>query len=83
MGIHNLYELVHDIVDEVSDIMADTQNSDEEDVKSALARTTQDGSGFTSVDELPASDFDSFAQSEVENNHDGDNEAAVEGAEVK
>ena len=47
---------------------------DEEDVKSALERETHDGSGFDSEDELPESDFDSFSEDGVENDHDGDNE---------
>lgn len=76
MGINNLQELVDGMITN----MADAQN-DEEEVKAALARTTQDGSGFTSVDELPASDFESFSEPEVENNHDGDNDPAVEGAD--
>lgn len=50
------------------------QNYDDEDVKAALAKSdTQDGSGFDSEDQLPASDFDSFSQDGVENDHDGDN----------
>jgi len=47
---------------------------DEEDVKSALERETHDGSGFDNEDELPESDFDSFSEDGVENDHDGDNE---------
>lgn len=46
---------------------------DDEDVKTALAKTdTADGSGFDSEDELPESDFDGHAPG-VENDHDGDN----------
>lgn len=80
-GASVLYE-IHDEVqhytEEVS--VADAQN-DEEDVKAALARTTQDGSGFTSEDELPESDFESFSESDVENDHDGDNEPVAEGTD--
>lgn len=39
---------------------------DEADVERALKRKTQDGSGFTSEDELPKSDFEGFAQEDVE-----------------
>jgi hypothetical protein len=46
---------------------------DEEDVPEALKRETADGSGFSSEDELPDSDFDSFSEDGVENDHDGDN----------
>lgn len=47
---------------------------DDTDVDSALKRETADGSGFENEDELPESDFDSFAEDGVENDHDGDNE---------
>lgn len=50
---------------------------DEEDVKAVLERETHGGSGFGSEDELSESDFVSFSEPEVENNHDGDNEPAV------
>lgn len=63
--------------------MPDEKNFDEEDVKVALAEPTQDGPDFDSEDELPESDFDSFATDDVENNHDGDNEPAVEGSDDK
>jgi hypothetical protein len=51
------------------DTMAETptDNFDTEDVPAALARTTADGSGFASEDELPESDFAGFAESDVEN----------------
>lgn len=39
---------------------------DDEDVPAALERETEDGSGFESEDELPESDFDGFAESDVE-----------------
>lgn len=39
---------------------------DEEDVKAALERETHDGSGFKSEDELPESDFEGFAEEDVE-----------------
>lgn len=39
---------------------------DEEDVKALLERETQDGPGFESEDELPESDFQSFAEDDVE-----------------
>lgn len=58
---------------------ADSFEHDEEDVKAALERETKDGSGFDSEDELPESDFDSFSEDGVENDHDGDNEADEEG----
>lgn len=45
-------------------------NHDEEDVKSALERETNDGSGFESEDELPESDFTSFAEGNVEEEND-------------
>jgi hypothetical protein len=39
---------------------------DDEDVPAALKRETQDGSGFKTEDELPESDFESFAEADVE-----------------
>jgi hypothetical protein len=39
---------------------------DEADVERALKRKTQDGSGFTSEEELPESDFEGFAEQDVE-----------------
>lgn len=81
MGIKGIKAL-YCIEDEMS-LMPDEQNFDDEDVTAALARTTQDGPGFGEENELPPSDFDSFATDEVENNHDGDNEPAVEGSEDK
>jgi len=39
---------------------------DETDVPAALERVTQDGSGFDREDELPQSDFESFATDGVE-----------------
>jgi hypothetical protein len=39
---------------------------DDTDVESALKRKTQDGSGFTTEDELPESDFEGFAEEDVE-----------------
>jgi len=41
-------------------------NHDEADVERALKRKTQDGSGFESEDELPESDFEGFAEEDVE-----------------
>jgi hypothetical protein len=41
-------------------------NHDEADVERALKRKTHDGSGFESEDELPESDFDGFAEADVE-----------------
>lgn len=53
--------------------MAD--NHDDEDVARQLRKTTtKDGPGFESEDDLPESDFVSFAEEGVENDHDGDNE---------
>jgi hypothetical protein len=81
-GLNVLYEIRDEFQTYNEGVsMADVQN-DEEDVKAALARTTQDGSGFTSEDELPKSDFESFSEPDVENNHDGDNEPAVEGTDT-
>ena len=42
------------------------QNFDEEDVSSALKRETQDGPGTDNLDSLPPSDFESFAEDDVE-----------------
>jgi hypothetical protein len=52
--------------------MAQTEqeNYDAEDVPEALKRETADGSGFTSADELPESDFVSFAEDDVENSEE-------------
>jgi hypothetical protein len=54
-------------------------NHDEADVERILRKTTtKDGSGFESEDELPESDFDSFAEDGVENDHDGHNVVSSE-----
>ena len=45
---------------------ASKPDNDDTDVESALARKTQDGSGFTSEEELPESDFEGFAEEDVE-----------------
>lgn len=42
------------------------KNHDDTDVESALKRETKDGPGFESEDELPESDFVSFAEADVE-----------------
>lgn len=39
---------------------------DDTDVEAALKRKTHDGSGFESEDELPESDFEGFAEEDVE-----------------
>lgn len=46
------------------------QNFDEEDVKAALERTTQDGPGTADLTSLPAGDFESFADTDVEQEED-------------
>lgn len=46
--------------------MSEKAHYDDEDVKAALERETQDGSGFESEDELPESDFEGFAEADVE-----------------
>ena len=80
-GVKALYEIHSEVQNYNKEVsVADAQN-DEEEVKAALARTTQDGSGFTSEDELPESDFESFSESDVENDHDGDNEPVAEGTD--
>lgn len=44
------------------------KNYDDEDVKAALENSnTADGPGFEVEDDLPESDFDGFAQDDVEN----------------
>jgi hypothetical protein len=45
---------------------AHEDHHDEADVERALKRKTQDGSGFTTEDELPESDFEGFAEEGVE-----------------
>lgn len=50
---------------------------DDTDVDKALERETADGSGFENENELPESDFDSFSEDGVENDHDGDNEGST------
>ena len=56
------------------------EHHDDTDVDSALKRETTDGSGFDSEDELPASDFEHFAEEDVENDADGtDNIGSEEG----
>lgn len=42
------------------------ENYDEEDVKEALARTTDDGPGFEDESDLPEGDFEGFAEDDVE-----------------
>ncbi len=44
----------------------DLENHDEDDVKAALQRDTQDGPAFSDESELPESDFESFAEEGVE-----------------
>lgn len=52
---------------------AEKDHYDDEDVPAALAKTdTADGSGFSSEDELPESDFDSFAEDGVEDDEEND-----------
>lgn len=49
--------------------MTDTtpvEDHDEEDVKFALSRETDDGPGFKDESELPEEDFDSYAEPDVE-----------------
>jgi hypothetical protein len=59
--------------------MADTQpHYDDEDVPAALARTTQDGSGFKSESELPESDFVSFTTDDVELVEDDEDEEGAQ-----
>lgn len=83
MGITGIDSLYSDPV-EGTPSMADTENYDDADVKAALERQTSDGSGFDDPIELPESDFTGFtgftetSDLQVENNHDGDNEPAVE-----
>ena len=50
-------------------------NYDDEDVTAALGRVTSDGPAEDNFDpnELPESDFVSFSEDNVENDHDGDN----------
>jgi hypothetical protein len=82
MGISNIYVLLDEFPDyqETGSLMpADSFEHDEEDVKAALERETKDGSGFESEDELPESDFDSFSEDNVENDHDGDNAGEEDG----
>jgi hypothetical protein len=56
--------------------MADVQpNYDDTDVELALTNTD---AGDGPEDELPGSDFEGFPEDDVENDHDGDNEPAVE-----
>lgn len=50
---------------------ANTQdNYDAEDVPAALKKETADGPGFSNEDELPKSDFVSFAENGVENDEE-------------
>lgn len=50
------------------------EHHDETDIDKALAKDdTSDGSGFEDEAELPESDFVSFSEDDVENDHDGDN----------
>lgn len=55
---------------------AKKDHHDEEDVPAALERGTADGSGFASEDELPDSDFVSFAEEGVEEDVENDEEIA-------
>ena len=45
-------------------------NHDDQDVEAALARETVDGPGFESENDLPESDFKSFAGADVENSEE-------------
>jgi hypothetical protein len=65
-GAKALY-VIEDEVELMTAQQHDSDNHDEEDVKAALEKTdTADGSGFTSEDELPESDFVAFAEDDVE-----------------
>lgn len=68
MGIHSIDTLYPETTIKETAMAADESKPhwDDEDVPEALKRETQDGSGFESVDELPESDFDSFAEDDVE-----------------
>lgn len=46
----------------------DQDHHDEEDIPEALKRETQDGPGFENEDDLPESDFEGFAEDDVEEN---------------
>jgi len=65
MGISDIQVLRDEYAyyERTGSLMTDmNQNYDEEDVLTALQRVTQDGPGFETEDELPPSDFDSFAE---------------------
>lgn len=47
-------------------VPAEADANDEEDVPAALERETEDGSGFEDESELPESDFDGYAEDDVE-----------------
>lgn len=70
---------VHDPAEdyEVNFEASETAESNDEDVKTALERETQDGKGGAVV---PSADFDSFATEDVENDvTDDENETRKEG----
>lgn len=59
--------------------MPDVHDYDEDaEVLNALQRVTQDGPGFETEEELPESDFHSYSESDVENDHDGDNDETLD-----
>lgn len=84
MGISNIQVLrdEYQYYERTGSLMtAMEQNYDDEDVLTALQRVTQDGPGFEDETELPPSDFHSFSEPDVENDHDGDNDGVLD-AEV-
>jgi hypothetical protein len=49
-----------------TDVPVEAEANDEEDVPAALERETEDGPGFDDESELPESDFDGYAEDDVE-----------------
>lgn len=58
--------VVDDEAVDLTELPVDETDHDEEDVKAALERSTTDGSGFDNESDLPAEDFDGFAENDVE-----------------
>lgn len=66
MGISGLSILYDNEVPHV----AAKKNYDDVDISAATGKETQDGPGFSTLDQLPESDFVAFAEEDVETEGD-------------
>lgn len=64
--VQNSETPIFDSVEQTAPVSSDVDHHDDEDVPAALERETSDGPGFESEDELPESNFEGYADSDVE-----------------